>query len=246
MAAGCTVTAMLLIARYATRPSSTLVLTIALLIVAGFESSTFVGGVTFALAAIIAAPLVFTAVDPPRRWRFVGGLAIAAVLVIVLIAPFVLDQFAAVRARGGGSPIVVSHYRVFGELLPHTLRRILDIPGYWLLILPAELPAAYVAGVIALVTILGAAMPRAEKLAAAMLGLSRRYRPRRLLAVGFDARPEQRSWAARDHSGGDGADRRRRRGCGRLAQRGAAPPGDRHRADRASAWRAGHRRDNSR
>ncbi len=169
MAAGCTVTAMLLIARYATRPSLTLVLTIALLIVAGFESSTFVGGVTFALAAIIAAPLVFTAVDPPRRWRFVGGMAIAAVLVIVLIAPFVLDQFAAVQARGGGSPIVVSHYRVFGELLPHTLRRILDIPGYWLIILPAELPAAYVAGVIALVTILGAAMPRAEKLAAAML-----------------------------------------------------------------------------
>ena len=169
MAAGCTVTAMLLIARYATRPSLTLVLTIALLIVAGFESSTFVGGVTFALAAIIAAPLVFTAVDPPRRWRFVGGMAIAAVLVIVLIAPFVLDQIAAVQARGGGSPIVVSHYRVFGELLPHTLRRILDIPGYWLIILPAELPAAYVAGVIALVAILGAPMPRAEKLAAAML-----------------------------------------------------------------------------
>ncbi len=169
MAAGCTVTVMLLIARYAVRPSLMLVLTIALLIVAGFQSSTFVGGVTFALAAIIAAPLVFSAVDPARRWRFVGGMVVAAVLAICLIAPFVLDQIATVRARGGGGPIVVSHYSVFGEQLPHTLRRILDIPGYWLIILPAELPAAYVAGTIAFVVILRAAMPRAEKLAAAML-----------------------------------------------------------------------------
>lgn len=169
MAAGCTVTAMLLIGRYAVRPSLTLVLTIALLIVAGFESSTFVGGVTFALAAIIAAPLVLSAVDAARRWRFIGGMAVAAILVVCLIAPLVLDQIATVQARGGGTPIVISHYRVFGELLPHTLRRILDIPGYWLIILPAELPAASVAGFIAFVTILGAAMPRAEKLAAAML-----------------------------------------------------------------------------
>ena len=169
MAAGCTVTAMLLIARYAVRPSLTLVLTIALLIVAGFESSTFVGGVTFALAAIIAAPLVFTAVDPAAALAFrrrhggrrrAGGLPDRA----VRARP---DRH--VAARGGGSPIVVSHYSVFGEFLPHTLRRILDIPGYWLIILPAELPAAYVAGIIAFVVILRAAMPRAEKLAAAML-----------------------------------------------------------------------------
>jgi hypothetical protein len=169
MAAGCVVTAMLLIARYAVRPSLTLVLTLALLIVAGFESSTFIGGITFALAAIIAAPLVFTAVDPARRLLFLGGMALAALLVVCLIAPFILDQLATVRARGGGSPIIVYHYSVFGEFFPRLLRRVLDIPGYWLVILPAELPATFIAGVIALAVTLRAAMPRAEKLAVATL-----------------------------------------------------------------------------
>jgi hypothetical protein len=169
MAAGCAVTAMVLVCRYALRPSLTLVLTIALLIVAGFESSTFVGGITFGLAAAIAAPLVFTAVDAPRRLRFAGGMALAALLVVCLIAPFVLDQFALVKARNGGSPILVYHYAVFGEFFPRVLRRVLDVPGYWLVILPIELPAAYAAGVIALTVALRAAMPRMEKLALAAL-----------------------------------------------------------------------------
>jgi hypothetical protein len=78
MAASCVITAMLLLTRYALRQSLLQVLTLALLIVAGFESSTFVGGVTFALAGLIAAPLLFTAADPLRRQRVVGGLAIAA------------------------------------------------------------------------------------------------------------------------------------------------------------------------
>ena len=121
---------MLLLARYAQRQSLTLVLTLALVIVAGFESSTFVGGVTFAIAGLIAAPILFAATAPARRLRFVAGLALAALLVICLIAPFILDQLAAVHARGSGSPIVVSHYAVFGEHFPYGLRRLLDIPGY--------------------------------------------------------------------------------------------------------------------
>jgi hypothetical protein len=56
---------------------------IALLITAGFESSAFVSGITFAFAGLIAAPMLFTAADPKMRLRFVGGITIAALLVPV-------------------------------------------------------------------------------------------------------------------------------------------------------------------
>jgi hypothetical protein len=167
MAASCVVIATLLLTRYAQRPSLALALLVALLIVAGFESSTFVGGITFAVAALGTAPILFIATRPVQRTRFVVGLAIAALLVACLIAPFVLDQLAMVRARGGGSPIAVAPYTVFGEAFPHWLGRIMDLPGYWLIILPVELPAVYAAGIIALATSLRSALPRPEKLAVA-------------------------------------------------------------------------------
>jgi hypothetical protein len=168
MAASCAATATLILVRYAQRPSLALVLPLALVIAAGFESSTFVGGVTFAIAALAAAPILFAATGPARRRRFTFGLAVAALLVVCLIAPFILDQLAALQARGGGSPIVLDPYRVFGEAFPHWLRRIMDVPGYWLIILPVELPATYFAGAIALTVALRGAMPRPEKLAVAI------------------------------------------------------------------------------
>ncbi len=169
MAASCAVTAMLLIVQYAQRQSLTLLLILVLLVVAGFESSSFVGGVTFAIAALIAAPILFVGTEPAQRQRFALGLAVAAVLAICLAAPFVLDQLAALRARGGGSPIVVEPYTVLGEALPNALRRLLDIPAYWLILLLIELPATYIAGAIALAVALRSAMPRLEKLAVAAL-----------------------------------------------------------------------------
>ena len=54
---------------------------------------------------------------------------------------------------------------MFGEQFPVWLRRVLDIPGYWLIILPVELPATFIAGMIALAAALRSAMPRSEKLA---------------------------------------------------------------------------------
>jgi len=168
MASSCVVAALLLITRYVLRQNLTLVVTIALLIVAGFESSTFVGGITLAIAGLIAAPILLGEADPSRRLRSIGGLAIAALLVAGLIAPFVRDQLAAVHARGDANPIIIAAYPVFGERFPVWLRRLLDIPGYWLIILPLELPAAFVAGVIALTAALRTAMPRSEKLAIAI------------------------------------------------------------------------------
>jgi hypothetical protein len=165
MAASCVVTAMLLVSSYALRQNPASVVVIALLIVAGFESSAFVGGITFALAGLVAAPMLFAEADPQRRVRSVGGLAIAAVLVVCLIAPFVRDQLAAVQARGGASPIIVSPYSVFGWQFSAWLRHVLDVPGYWLIVLPIELPATFVAGMMALAAALRGAKPRYEKLA---------------------------------------------------------------------------------
>jgi hypothetical protein len=164
MAASCVVTALLLLTRYALRQSLMLVVTIALLVVAGFESSAFVGGIAFAVGSLMAAPILIGVVHPQRRLRFVGGLAIAVVLVVCLIAPFVRDQLAAIAARGDAGSIAVSPYRVFGSQFPDWLRHVLDVPGYWLIILPVELPATFIAGVIAFAAALRSVMPGSERL----------------------------------------------------------------------------------
>jgi hypothetical protein len=164
MAASCVVTALLLVTRYAMRQSLVLVVTIALLVVAGFESSAFVGGIAFVVTGSMAAPILIGAVHSQRRLRFVGGLAIAVFLVVCLIAPFVRDQLAAIAARGGARPIAISPYRVFGSQFPDWLRHVLDVPGYWLIILPIELPATFIAGVIAFAAGLRSVMPASERL----------------------------------------------------------------------------------
>ncbi len=164
MAASCVVTALLLLTRYALRQSLALAVTITLLVVAGFESSAFVGGIAFAVGGLVAAPMLLGAVHPQRRLRFLGGLAIAALLVVCLITPFVRDQLAAIAARGGALPIAISPYRVFSGPFPDWLRHLLDVPGYWLIILPIELPATFIAGVIAFAATLRSVMPGGERL----------------------------------------------------------------------------------
>ena len=151
MSASCVVAAMVLIVHFAQRPSAARFLTLVLIVVAGFESSAFVGGVTFAVAALLAAPILFAAVTPARRMTVAGGFGAAAMLALLIAAPFLRDQLAAVAARGDGHPIVIDHFAVLGDLFPHTLRRVLDLPAYWLILLPLEFPATYIAGLIALV-----------------------------------------------------------------------------------------------
>jgi hypothetical protein len=157
-----------LLVQYAKQQSVAQLLTLVLIVVAGFECSTYVGGVTFAIAALAAAPILFAGIEPAGRIRFAIGLAVAAVLVVGLAAPFILDQAAAVAARGGGSPIVVHHFEVLGEMFPPTLRRVLDVPAYWFILLPIEFPAAYIAGAIALTVMLRSAVAGPEKTALAV------------------------------------------------------------------------------
>src|ERR1700731_1597604 len=117
MSASCVVAAMLLVARYAQRQSVLLLLTLVLVVVAGFESSTYVGGITFAIAALVCAPILLAGIEPAQRLRFLVGMAVAAVLAVCLAAPFLNNQLMAIGARGGGgSPIVFCHFSVLGAM----------------------------------------------------------------------------------------------------------------------------------
>ena len=179
MAASCVVTAMLLVVRFAERQSLLLPCVLALVVAAGFESSTYVGGITFGLSALAAAPLLLAGMAAAQRIRFVVGLAVAATLALGVAAPFVLDQFGALAARGTGAPVIVHHFEVLGDMFPQMLRRVLDLPAYWLILLPIEFPVAYVAGTLALVAMLRRAAPAPDKLAVAALAC--------LAAVGLSA-----------------------------------------------------------
>ena len=173
MSAACVVLAILLIAAYAQRQTVALLLTLVLVVVAGFESSTYVGGITFAIAGLIAVPLLLGAIEQAKRWRFVIALAIAAVLVVSLVAPFIFDQFGTVAARGDARPIIIHHFEVLGAMFPETLRRTLDLPAYWLILLPVEFPATYVAGALALLAILrGAPAGRERSVIVALICLT--------------------------------------------------------------------------
>ncbi len=168
MSATCVVAALLLIVEYTQWRSIGLLVTLVLVIVAGFESSTYVGGITFAITALAAAPIMFVRMPPDRRAGAAMGLAAAAVLVMGFTAPFVLDQLTMVAARGGSAPVTIHPFGVFGDMFAPALRRVLDIPAYWLILLPIEFPATLIAGAIALVAMLRGAMPSMEKTATAV------------------------------------------------------------------------------
>jgi hypothetical protein len=169
MSASCAVAAMLLVVRSAECRSRLLPGVLGLIVAAGFESSAYVGGITFGLAALVAAPLLLAGMDAGKRVRFMAGLAAAAALALCVAAPFVIDQFAALAARGSGNPVFVRHFEVLGDLFPPTWRRVLDVPAYWIVLLPLEFPVAAVAGTLALAALLRGAAARPEKLAVTAL-----------------------------------------------------------------------------
>jgi hypothetical protein len=156
ISASCVVMALLLICRLAAQRSALLFLTLVLVVVAGFESSVWIGGITFLVSAVIACPILMRQSEPSERRRFAFNLAGAALLSVIFAVPFLFDQLAIVGLRGGGAPIVVDHFAVLGTWFPDPLRRILDWPAYWLVLLLVEFPATYVAGAISLAVLLAA------------------------------------------------------------------------------------------
>jgi hypothetical protein len=171
MSASCVVAATILLVGEVRQQSVARLLVLALVVAAGFESSAYIGGITFAIAALLGAPILIMAAEPKQRLRLVLGLAAAAVLVLGLAAPFIRDQAAVLAARGTDHPIALQAFEVMGEMFPPPLRRALDLPAYWLLLLPIELPAIYLAGVLALGVTVRAAAPGPEKTAVLALAV---------------------------------------------------------------------------
>jgi len=154
MAAACVVLAIVLMVRLSGAFTRLGFAAFVLLVVAGFEASTFIGGVTFALAAPAAALVLLARLPPKRRAPFLITCLGAAALAVVLAAPFLRDQAAATAQRGGGFPIGLDPYEVLGPWFPAHARRILDLPAFWLVLLVVEFPAILITGVIALATLL--------------------------------------------------------------------------------------------
>jgi hypothetical protein len=171
MSASCVIAAMLLLVHYAQRQNLGYAPTLALLVAAGFESSAFVGGVTFAIAAVVSAPLLFAAIETKRRLTAGLGLTASALIALCVAAPFIHDQFAMVAGREAGGAIGVHHFEVLGDMFPPTLRRILDAPAYWLILLPLEFPATFIAGALSLIVLLRRAAPGPERTAVQLFGV---------------------------------------------------------------------------
>jgi hypothetical protein len=148
--ASCVVLAIYLLPQLA-RPNGGTVAIFVLLVTAGFESSTWVGGVTFAVAAAWIGLVLLIDMPAGDRMAFVGRCAIAALGAAALASPFLYDQFVTTAARGGGFPVIVSPFEVMSEQLPNTIRRLLDLPAFWLIMLTIELSAVYVIGLAAIV-----------------------------------------------------------------------------------------------
>jgi hypothetical protein len=153
MAAASAVLAIFLLVRLAQRPSFGTLIMVALAMTASFESSTWVGGVVLPLAAMPVA-LMLLAEARGRRWRLIFVFAASALLALLLILPFLLDQLHLAALRGGAMPIAIAPYEVLTQATGGVLGRLANLVAYWLIFLPVEFPAFYLAGLVALYVML--------------------------------------------------------------------------------------------
>ena len=114
-------------------------------VAAGFECSVRVGGIAFAVAAVAVGIILLRQIAVDARRRFVLHGAAAALLAAALIAPFIVPELHQAAVRGG-NPIAAGPYRTLGALIPGGWRRALDLPAFWAVLLPFDLPALFPLG----------------------------------------------------------------------------------------------------
>ncbi|MBX9777027.1 MAG: hypothetical protein K2Y71_21820 [Xanthobacteraceae bacterium] len=170
--ASCVVLAVLLLSELVERESLALLAALVLVVVAGVESSTWVGGVTFAVAALWIGGVLLAQAAPAQRLPLLGRFAIAAIGAVVLAAPILYDQVAAIGTRGGVSPVALQTVEVLGEVFPPLLRQLLDMPAFWLILLVIELPAIYLTGVWAMLTLTRTLEPARQRVATILIHLT--------------------------------------------------------------------------
>src|SRR5271169_1991388 len=142
---------LLLLAR---RPTLLRVFALALVVVAGYESSTWVGGILFAVASPAMAIVLLMHMPAQARLRFVGACTIAALIAMVFAYPFLHDQFLNAAGRDVGNPIIFSPFSVLNFPQSDAVRRALNIFAFWLALLVIEFPAIYIPGLISLLATL--------------------------------------------------------------------------------------------
>jgi hypothetical protein len=122
------------------------VIVLALSIAGAFESSTWVGGIVFALACIVLVPMNVVRTESSQRAALLASLLAVLVLSLLLAWPFIDAEAKASLHRYGGSPIALHPFAVLGTSVPISMRALLNIPAYWLILLPIELPGVYLVG----------------------------------------------------------------------------------------------------
>ena len=161
-----------LLAQTAIRPRVLTALLFGLTMAAGFESSTWVGGIVFPLAAVPIALVMLAQAEPRERLRIFIHLAAAGLIALLLISPFLYDQLRMTALRGDGSPIAIVPFEILGDnvrdfigdRLGDFIASAANAAAYWAILLPVEFPAFYFAGLIALFWFLkDRALPRETK-----------------------------------------------------------------------------------
>jgi hypothetical protein len=154
-------------AELAERSSILLSAVLALSVAAGFETSTWVGGITFAAICVLAVPYLLSQAQPARRLQVLFVLAIVASAAILIAWPFIINQVAAAAHRQEAFPLTLREMEILGPHLPASLRPLLDVPAYWLLLLPVEFTSTYLLGIFVMGRLLssGTAAPAPRRLA---------------------------------------------------------------------------------
>jgi hypothetical protein len=147
-AAGCAVLAIFFLVGLARRPQIFGAIVFGLLAAASFESSTWVGGVTFPLAVVAIAVMTLVKINPALRLQFLGCIAGGALLALLFASPLIYDQVRMASVRGVGSPIGMAPYPVFDDRPASAIGQILNAVSYWIVTLPIEWPVILLAGTV--------------------------------------------------------------------------------------------------
>ena len=144
----CCVVSALLIARIAYSGSWLAAVIMSLTVAVGFESSTWVGGVAFSVAALAVTPLLMQNMTAQERYRFTTRAGVAALLAGAVIAPFCLQQAADMASKGVGVPVALGPYHALGADFGAGFRPLVDLLAFWPVVVPFNLPALFPVGAI--------------------------------------------------------------------------------------------------
>lgn len=144
-AANCVVVIALALAQLARRPGLRDMSIFACVASAAFQSSLWVGGVVMTCVFGLTAPSFLRNIQ--NKSRYIGAVAAATSLAVVLASPLLVAQYHAATLRGGGSPIVIDAFPVLGPTVLRLFGHVGDLPAYWLVLLPVEFPVIYAVGI---------------------------------------------------------------------------------------------------